>query len=50
MLAAAFWRFLATDNYRDAVLKAVNPGDNTGTAAAVAGGLAGLYHGAIHAE
>jgi ADP-ribosylglycohydrolase len=49
-LEAALWCFLATDNYRDAVLKAVNPGDDTGTMAAVAGGLAGLYHGAIPAE
>jgi ADP-ribosylglycohydrolase len=44
-LEAAFWCFLTTDNYRDAVLKAVNLGDDTDTTAAVTGGLAGLYYG-----
>ena len=44
-LEAALWCFLTTDNYRDAVLKAVNLGDDTDTTAAVAGGLAGLYYG-----
>jgi ADP-ribosylglycohydrolase len=44
-LEAAFWCFLTTDTYRDAVLKAVNLGDDTDTTAAVAGGLAGLYYG-----
>ncbi len=37
--------FLNTDNYGDAVLKAVNLGDDTDTVAAVAGGLAGIYYG-----
>jgi ADP-ribosylglycohydrolase len=44
-LEAAFWSFLTTDNYRDAVLKAVNLGSDTDTTAAVVGGLAGLYYG-----
>jgi ADP-ribosylglycohydrolase len=44
-LEAAFWCFLTTDNYRDAVLKAVNLGEDTDTTAAVTGGLAGLYYG-----
>jgi ADP-ribosylglycohydrolase len=44
-LEAAFWCFLTTDNYRDAVLKAVNLGSDTDTTAAVVGGLAGLYYG-----
>jgi ADP-ribosylglycohydrolase len=44
-LEAAFWCFLTTDNYRDAVLKAVNLGSDTDTTAAVTGGLAGLYYG-----
>jgi ADP-ribosylglycohydrolase len=51
-LEAAFWCFLTTDTYRDAVLKAVNLGDDTDTTAAVTGALAGLYYGqdAIPAE
>jgi ADP-ribosylglycohydrolase len=44
-LEAAFWCFLTTDNYRKAVLKAVNLGSDTDTTAAVAGGLAGVYYG-----
>jgi ADP-ribosylglycohydrolase len=44
-LEAAFWYFLTTDNYSDAVLKAVNLGEDADTSAAVAGGLAGLYYG-----
>jgi ADP-ribosylglycohydrolase len=44
-LEAAFWCFLTTGNYRDAVLKAVNLGSDTDTTAAVTGGLAGLYYG-----
>jgi ADP-ribosylglycohydrolase len=44
-LEAAFWCFLTTDNYREAVLKAVNLGSDTDTTAAVVGGLAGLCYG-----
>lgn len=36
---------LTTDNYADAVLKAVNIGDDTDTNAAICGGLAGIYYG-----
>jgi ADP-ribosylglycohydrolase len=36
---------LTTDNYRDAVLKAVNIGEDTDTNAAICGGLAGIYYG-----
>lgn len=36
---------LQTDNYRDAVLKAVNLGQDTDTVAAICGGLAGIYYG-----
>ena len=36
---------LTTDNYKDAVLKAVNLGEDTDTTAAVTGGLAGLLYG-----
>jgi ADP-ribosylglycohydrolase len=34
-----------TDNYSDAVLKAVNLGHDTDTTAAICGGLAGIYYG-----
>jgi ADP-ribosylglycohydrolase len=44
-LEAALWCFLTTGNYRDAVLKAVNLGDDTDTTAAVTGALAGLTYG-----
>lgn len=44
-LEAAFWCFLTTDNYRDAVLKAVNLGEDTDTTGAVTGAMAGLAHG-----
>ncbi len=44
-LEASIWCFLTTDNYPDAVLKAVNLGRDTDTTGAVTGGLAGLYYG-----
>jgi ADP-ribosylglycohydrolase len=44
-LEAALWCFLNTDSYRDAVLRAVNLGDDTDTTAAVTGSMAGLYYG-----
>ncbi|MBQ7607482.1 MAG: ADP-ribosylglycohydrolase family protein [Desulfovibrionaceae bacterium] len=44
-LEAAFWSFLTTDNYRDAVLKAVNLGVDTDTVGAVTGAMAGLAYG-----
>lgn len=44
-LYAALWCFLTTDSYREAVLKAVNLGEDTDTVAAVCGGLAGIYYG-----
>lgn len=44
-LEAAFWCFMTTDNYRDAVLKAVNLGDDTDTTGAVTGALAALAYG-----
>lgn len=43
-LEAALWCLLMTDSYRDCVLRAVNLGRDTDTVAAVAGGLAGMYH------
>lgn len=44
-LKAAVYCVLTTSSYKEAVIKAVNMGDDTDTTAAVAGGLAGLYYG-----
>lgn len=44
-LEAALWCLLTTSSYSEAVLKAVNLGEDTDTTAAVTGGLAGLYYG-----
>jgi ADP-ribosylglycohydrolase len=44
-LEASIWCLLTTDNYKEAVLKAVNLGNDTDTTAAVTGGLAGLFYG-----
>lgn len=51
-LEAAVWCLLTTDSYSEAVLRAVNLGQDTDTTAAVTGGLAGLLYGydAIPAE
>ncbi|HEY4210397.1 MAG TPA: ADP-ribosylglycohydrolase family protein [Steroidobacteraceae bacterium] len=44
VLAAAIWAFACTDNFRDAVLRAVNLGGNSDVVAAVCGQLAGAYY------
>jgi len=44
-LEAALWCLLTTSSYSEAVLKAVNLGEDTDTTGAVTGGLAGLYYG-----
>lgn len=44
-LEAAIWCLINTNSYKDAMLKAVNLGEDTDTVAAIAGGLAGLYYG-----
>ncbi len=44
-LEACIWCLLTTENYSDAVLKAVNLGEDTDTTGAVTGGLAGLLYG-----
>ena len=44
-LEASIWCLLTTNTFADAVLKAVNLGDDTDTTAAVTGGLAGLLYG-----
>lgn len=44
-LEAAVWSLLQTDSFEDALLRAVNLGDDSDTVGAVAGGLAGLFYG-----
>lgn len=44
-LEASMWCFLTTDSYTEAVLKAVNLGEDTDTTGCVTGALAGLYYG-----
>ena len=44
-LEASIWSILTTNNYKDAVLKAVNHGHDTDTTGAVTGGLAALIYG-----
>ena len=44
-LEAALWCFLRADNFRDAILMAVNLGDDADTTAAVCGQLAGAHYG-----
>lgn len=44
-LEAALWCFYHTDTFREAVLKAVNLGDDADTTAAICGQLAGAYYG-----
>ena len=44
-LEAAIWCLMTTNSYKEAVLKAVNLGDDTDTVAAITGGLAGALYG-----
>jgi ADP-ribosyl-[dinitrogen reductase] hydrolase len=44
-LEASIWCLLTTNSYKEAVLQAVNLGEDTDTTGAVTGGLAGLYYG-----
>lgn len=44
-LEATLWSFLTTNNYDDAVIKAINLGNDTDTIGACVGGLAGIYYG-----
>lgn len=44
-LEAALWCFLHTSDFEQAILKAVNLGDDADTTAAVCGQLAGAYYG-----
>lgn len=44
-LGAAWWAFNTTDNFNDAVLKAVNLGGDADTIAAITGQMAGAFYG-----
>jgi ADP-ribosyl-[dinitrogen reductase] hydrolase len=44
-LESCIWCFMTTNNYTEAVLRAVNLGEDTDTTACVTGALAGLYYG-----
>ena len=44
-LEAAVWSLITTNTLEDALLKAVNLGDDADTVGAIAGELAGLYYG-----
>lgn len=44
-LEASLWCLFTTTSFKEAVLKAVNLGDDSDTTGAVTGGLAGLYYG-----
>lgn len=44
-LEAAVWSLLKTNTFKDALLTAVNLGNDTDSVGAVTGGLAGLYYG-----
>jgi ADP-ribosyl-[dinitrogen reductase] hydrolase len=44
-LEAALWSFATTDTYEDAILTAVNLGDDADTTAAICGQIAGAYYG-----
>lgn len=44
-LEASIWCLLNAASYEEAVLKAVNLGEDTDTTGAITGGLAGLYYG-----
>jgi len=44
-LEAGLWSFAQSDNFRDAILTAVNLGDDSDTTAAVCGQVAGAFYG-----
>lgn len=44
-LEASLWCFFNSESYSEAVLKAVNLGEDTDTTGAITGGLAGIYYG-----
>jgi ADP-ribosylglycohydrolase len=46
-LEASIWCLLNTNSFGEAVLRAVNLGDDTDTTATVTGGLAGIHYGEL---
>ena len=44
-LEASLWCFMNSESYSEAVLKAVNLGEDTDTTAAITGGIAGIFYG-----
>lgn len=44
-LEASLWAFYHTDNFKDAILMAVNLGDDADTTGAITGQIAGAYYG-----
>lgn len=44
-LEASLWCFLNSESYSEAVLKAVNLGEDTDTTGVITGGIAGIYYG-----
>jgi len=44
-LEASLWCFLNSESYSEAVLKAVNLGEDTDTTGAITGGIAGIFYG-----
>ena len=44
-IEAALWSVLTTNDYKSAVLRAVNLGEDTDTVAAIAGGIAAAFYG-----
>lgn len=43
-LEASFWSLLKTENYKDAVIKAINLGNDTDTIGAIVGSMAGILY------
>ena len=44
-LEAALWCFMRQNNFVNAVLSAVNLGQDTDTVASITGGISGIYYG-----
>lgn len=44
-LEASLWCFMKSESYPEAVLRAVNLGEDTDTTGAITGGIAGIYYG-----
>lgn len=45
VLESSIWFFLKKETFKDTILSIINLGQDTDTAAAIAGGLAGIYYG-----